>query len=454
LTACLGDLLNAVLRVLPQPGAPWDPLNPDNDPTRTGPQVPILGQGAQPANGADFRGFVALDIRNFAVAGNQLYYNSIPFNTKANSIKDETADYIYRKGYPGPDFPPVVSPPDPNLQVATMNGNSTGVAIDAMNATYAPGDKILVTVYSGNVLTIPDFAITAPALIDLPSTGLTVNAGALRVSRNQAFSGTVTLSTLADTLDPNSPMMLGTLLGLDPILYIPDPVTPSLGSGTSVLMNQLTTLGATPGIYSVWIKGQAGSPYITTKYVAVPIKIGTVTRDFTLTSDTQAADAANPGDSVAFSLTLQNAPVTNTNFGGPTTLSVDSLLPSGVAHTFPAGSFTFGTTSVTPTKLGASTTLTVNTTGWSPGSHQFVVRATGLNGDAIPRKVTHLLQLQVNVSTGGSGSEYVDIIGFAVMELGAMDANTIHARAVSGVYADMNDPALRRAQMARLVPWD
>jgi hypothetical protein len=34
-----------------------------------------------------------------------------------------------------------------------------------------------------------------------------------------------------------------------------------------------------------------------------------------------------------------------------------------------------------------------------------------------------------------------------------MDANSIFGRAVSGVHADPNDPALRRAQRARLQPW-
>jgi hypothetical protein len=47
----------------------------------------------------------------------------------------------------------------------------------------------------------------------------------------------------------------------------------------------------------------------------------------------------------------------------------------------------------------------------------------------------------------------VDIIGFAVFEVTNLDANAITARAVSPIAADANDPQLRRAQQARLVPW-
>ena len=35
----------------------------------------------------------------------------------------------------------------------------------------------------------------------------------------------------------------------------------------------------------------------------------------------------------------------------------------------------------------------------------------------------------------------------------AVNSNSIDGYAISGVYADMNDPALRRGQIARLAPW-
>ena len=95
---------------------------------------------------------------------------------------------------------------------------------------------------------------------------MTANAGSIKVAKNQSFTGVVTLSTLADTLDPQNPMVTGALVGADPITYTPNPVTPSLGSGTSVALSNMTTASAVPGVYTLWIQGQAGSPYLTTKW--------------------------------------------------------------------------------------------------------------------------------------------------------------------------------------------
>jgi hypothetical protein len=450
LTACLGDLLNVVFRLLPQPGAAWDPVNPNNDTINHGPTVPILGNGANPPNNADFRGFVALDVRNFAVAGSQLYYNGLTSGSSTASVSTKQAGWIYAKGYPGPDFPAVITPPDPNDQVMILGGTSTDEALTAMNATFVPGDEILVTVYEGNVLAANDFAITAPAYISLPGTGLTVNAGLIRVSRSPSFGATVTMSTVADTRDAQSPMMLGTLLGVDPLLYIPNPVTPTVGKGTQVLTNQLLTLGATPGIFNVWYKGVGGG---LTRFVPVALKIGVVTRDFLVASDVQARTATNVGDSVSFQLSLTNRPSTQA-FGGPVNLSVDPALANGIGSPTRTGigAITFGSTSVTPTAAGATTTLTINTGTLAPGTYDMVVRATGMNGDLIPRKVTHLLPIQVHVATTPP-AKFVDIAGFAVMRIVAVDPDFVTAQAIAGPYADMNDPRLVRGRTGRLTPW-
>jgi hypothetical protein len=446
-TSCLGSETDSALRTAPSAGNAFDTSNPASDPTHHGPIVEILGQGAQPNNGADFRGFVALDIRNFASATSRSYYNGVTSGTAPNTLKAIEAGWI-ATGYPGPLFPPVVSPPDPNDQVAIMSGNTTGIAIDAVNARFAPGDDVLVLVYPGNVMAIPDFALSPPSQISLPTSGTVASAGILKVSRNQAFSGTVTLTALADSLDPANPALLGTLAG-PYMAFDPNPVTPSLGSGTNVAIQNMTTSGATPGIYALWIRGQAGAPYLTTKQEPVSLVIGTVTRDFAFTADAQAQDAANIGDTVSFNLTLQNSPNKNTAFGGPVTLSVDTPTPAGV------GAITFGSTSVTPTKPGASTTLTIDTGTLLPGAYDFIVRASGMNGDSTPLKVTHLLKLTVNVApSSGNEDDYVDITGFAVMRIASADSNTITAYAISPVIADINDTQLVRGQVARLVPWN
>ncbi len=40
------------------------------------------------------------------------------------------------------------------------------------------------------------------------------------------------------------------------------------------------------------------------------------------------------------------------------------------------------------------------------------------------------------------------------MRIATVDSNTITGYAITPVIADPDDPALRRGQVARLVPWD
>jgi hypothetical protein len=447
-TSCLGSETDVALRTEPSAGSAFDSSNPGSDPTNHGPVVAILGQGAQPNNGADFRGFIALDIRNFASAGSQLYYNGVTASTGSNTLKAMEANWVTVGGYPGPQFPPATTPPDPNDQVATMSGNSTGIVIDEVIKRFVPGDEVLIAVYPGNVMSVPDFTITQPATIaPLPTTGTVAAPGSIKVSRNQAFGGVVTLSTLADTLDPNNPMVLGTLAGgAAPVTYSPNPVTPSLGSGQTVDLQNMTTVGAADGIYTLWIQGQAGSPYLTTKWEPMAIQVGTVNRDFSITSDASIGAAANVGDSVSFELELKRI---GAAYGAGVGLSLDGPLPTGI------GATSFSPSTVTPTSSGADSTLTINTGTMSPGRHRVVVRATGLNGDTTPRPVTHLLQLWIDVATGeSSNQDYVDIVGFAVMRIVSVDTNTVSAYAITPVIPDPNDFRLRRGQVARLVPWN
>ncbi|MBI2764149.1 MAG: hypothetical protein HYX54_10510 [Chloroflexi bacterium] len=446
-TSCLGTETDPALRSSPNPGNPFNAADPGGDTANHGPILAILGQGAQPSNGADFRGFVALDIRNFQSSSSQLYYNNVAPSTNSNTLKSLEAEWI-AKGYPGPKLPSIISPPDPNDQVAVMPGNSTGIAITAVTSRFKVGAEIMVLVYPGNVMAIPDFSITPPGAIDLPATGATPSAGSLKVARNQAFSGTVTLSTLGDTLDPQNPLTTGAMSGgASSITYNPNPVTPSLGSGQSVSLTNITTNAAVPGIYTIWVQGEAGSPYLTTKVQPMALNIGAVAKDFQFTSDVSSVDVAS-GGTATITLQLQNSPGKTTNFGSPVALSVDTPLPVGI------GAISFSPSSVSPTKFGATSSLTINTGTMAPGLYTLTIRASGTNSDGY--RATHLIQVALNVgSTGSSGNkEYVDIAGFAVMRIAAMDSNTISAYAISPVITNMDDERLRRGQVARLVPWN
>jgi hypothetical protein len=142
--------------------------------------------------------------------------------------------------------------------------------------------------------------------------------------------------------------------------------------------------------------------------------------------------------------------------GSAVTLGIDadsftdcSLDPATIAP----GQLTLSATSVTPTSSGsgALSNLTVSSVGLAPGCYRFKVRAYGTNGDGQP--VVHIQPITFTVATTSSTGSYVDVIGFGVFEVTSTDSNSIFGRAVSAVYADPNDPSLRRAQRARLQPW-
>ena len=449
-TACLGTDTDASQRTPAAPGAAYSTTTPDNDRANHGPIVEILGQGSSPDNGADFRGFVALDIRNFATSTSQQYFNKVTASTNSNTLKDMQAQWILNGGYPGPMFPPAVTPPDPNDQVAAMSGNSAGAGVDAMSQRFAAGDEILVAVYPGVTMQIPDFSMSSPGVIPIQTSGNTSSAGSFRVSRNQAFSGQVTLSTVADANDPANPLVTGAINSSPPVTYNPNPVTPTMGSGASVAMKDVSTSGATTGIYAAWLKGQAGSPYLTTKYTPFSFQVGSVSKDFTITSNVTEATAATSGATVSFTLNLKRS---GGAFGGTgVSLSLEAMpesaMPTGI------GAVTFSPSTVTPANgSGTNTTLTINTGTMASGIYPLVVRATGTNGDGRP--VTKLLVIQVNVATSSAGGnqEYVDIVGFAVMRVVGITSNSVTAYAISEVIADPSDSRLRRGQVARLSPW-
>jgi hypothetical protein len=453
-TSCLGTDTDASNRVEPNPGANFSSSSPDNDRTNHGPIVEILGQGADPDNGADFRGFVALDIRNFGTPTSQLYYNEVTASTTSNTLKDMQSQWILDGGYKGPWFPPVVSPPDPNDQVATMSGNAAGQAVDAMAERFAAGNPILVAVYSGLVMQIPDFSLNGPGTATVAANGTTASVGSFRISRNQSFSGSVDFSTLADAGDPANPLVLGTMLGApNPIAYTPNPATPSLGLGTTVSMTDAQMSGAADGVYTLWLVAQAGSPYLTTKYQPFTLEVGSVGRDFTITSDASVGSTATAGGDITFTLNLKR---TGSSFGGSgVNLSLEALpgssLPTGI------GTVTFSPSNVSPASgTGTNSTLTINTGTMAPGTYQVVVRASGTNGDTSPHKVTHLMPLTIGVGASASAGNqgYVDIIGFAVMRIASITSNTVTAYAISPVITDLADSRLRRGQVARLAPWN
>jgi len=434
-----------------------------------GPVFSLYGPNSKAANDSDFRGFVALDVRNFQSTTSRVYYNGVAPGITENTLKDMQGTYL-RSGYPGPMFPSVVEPADPNDQVAVLLGNDTAQVVGNFEDVFAVGDRILLALYSGTVMQIPDFAISPPSAITLDSTtAAPVNGPNFTISRNDAFNSTVTLHLHGDAN--------AAAAGYPAYDILPDPsVTPPgagdmnqptwstdvfipAKSGTTVAMSGIETNAIPAGIYTAWLEGHSGNPYFQTRRYTVPVKVGGALRDFSFINSTTSGSAAGIGDSISLPIYVSTTNASATKWeatGSVVALTMDpasftdcALVPATIG----AGQITFSAATVTPTHSGsgALSTLTVSTVGLAPGCYRFDVRGTGTNGDAQP--VTHIQPITFTVATTSSGGSYVDIIGFTVFEMTDINANEISGRAVSGVYANANDSALRRAQRARLIPW-
>ena len=443
-TSCLGSSTDTSLRSIPNPGSAFDPSAPDSDPVNHGPIISLVGQGASPSNGVSFRGFVSLDIRNFQYQSppSNVFYNGVTTGTNANTLKALEAGWV-ATGYPGPDFPPATSPPDPNDQVGIIDGNSSGIVVDAINERYDPGAEILAAVYSGTVQSIPDFSYTVARTATINTNQNRDGAITMNVTKNASFTGVVTTSAFPDWGDPANPW--GTTLA--PMTFSPSPLSPD---GT-VTWTTFQTSGAPQGVYTVWVQGHSSDPVLLDHYYPVGISIGNVNRDFTTGSGATIYIPSTGGTSAA-TLSVSTPNMNGTYFGGTVDLSLEGAADSlGV---LPPG---IGAHSVTPSTItlakGTTQTVTISVNGGTlgPGVYSLTLRVTGTNGAGQP--VTRLVPVTVAIATASTTNDYVDILGFTTFRITSMDSNAVYGYAISGVYTDMNDPALRRGQVARLVPW-
>lgn len=123
--------------------------SPRTDPSdaNPGPTMEVLGVGSQPTSLDSFRGYIALDIRDFTNTTD--YYNGLTNGSTADSNKDSQQGYICGD-YPGPGFPPF---PDPDFQLAVIHGNNSNANNHDLGPCFSAGDPMLVTVYDGTTYT-------------------------------------------------------------------------------------------------------------------------------------------------------------------------------------------------------------------------------------------------------------------------------------------------------------
>jgi hypothetical protein len=390
---------------------------------------------------------VALDVRNFQYASppSNVFYNGVTSGTNSNTLKDIEAGWV-ATGYPGPDFPPVTVPPDPNDQVGIIDGNSSGIVVDAIDARYDPGAEVLAAVYSGTVSSIPDFAYAVPSTATINTNQDRSGSVTMNVSKNASFSGWVTTSAFANWGETGHPW--GTTL--TPLTFSPS--APMVPDGT-ITWSTFQTTGAPQGVYTVWIQGHSDDPVLLDHFYPVGISIGSVNRDFS-TSGGAAVLIPSTGGTGTTTVTVSTPNNNGTYFGGVVTLSVEGGPDATIPGTLPTG---IGAVSVSPSTItlnkGSTQTATISVNGGTlgPGVYQLTLRVTGTNSAG--QVVTRMVPFNVAIATASTTNEYVDILGFTTFRITSMDSNTVYGYAISGVYADMNDPALRRGQVARLVPW-
>jgi Flp pilus assembly protein TadG len=471
-----GGFLDHLATAATSPNGQVDPSNVLGYDGRTpasesqpGPDFELYGPGSKANNDSSFRGFIALDVRNFATTTSRVYYNGVTSATQPNVLKDREAEYMLLKYYLGPEFPPVVTPPDPNDQVAVLSGESADQLVHNFDEVYSVGERLLLTVYDGTVMTIPDFSITPPAVIVVPVTGTSAGPD-FTVSRNKEFSSTVTLYLKGDqaggVINPAWDLIPVAGTGspaagkMNEPIFSPQTFIPAT-NGTRVSMASLKTNAVPAGIYTVWLEGQSGNPYFQTRRQAVPVQVGGAVRDFSLLYSGLYADIAAIGGSAALPIRV-TTPTGSSGWGSGSavSLSIDNSSFETCSHTAAAiapGQLTLSASSVAPTvtnnpaKAAAISTLTINSAGLAAGCYSFNLRGTGTNGAGQP--VVHLASVSFTVATASSSGSYVDIIGFAAFEITDIGSNSITAHAVSGVYADPRDQNLRSVQIARLLPW-
>lgn len=429
-----------------------------------GPVFEIYGVGSKAHNSSEFRGFINLDIRDFRDITSRDYYNGAEPGMNENTMKAEQAEYVYA-GYPGPGFPAAVQPPTGALQVATLSGHNTGHLVVAFADMFDPGDRILLGVYDGTVKAIPDFSITPPSRITLPSTtGSPTDGPTFSVSRNDQFTGTVELQLAGDEDAPDPDDNILPVQGNgapgagemnEPIFNPDDFLFAANESSRAVAMEDFSTSGVAPGIYTVWLVGESNVPYKGRRH-PVPVYVGGATRGFHLQNSSLSASAAAYGDAVTYTIRVRDD---NWSTGGSATQVALSWDPGSLTDcilnpiTPPAGmTVGFSTSSVTPGNgQGTASTMTVDTDGLASGCYLFTVRAQATNSDGQP--VTRLAPATLYVVSEPTDGEYVEIMGFAAFEVEGITANTITGRAISAICADPDCAELRAVQRPRLIPW-
>lgn len=436
-----------------------------------GPEFQFIGPQTKSTNMSSFFGFVAFDIRNYA--SNRIgrtYYNGVPPGSHPNQIKQSQSQY-FLTGYPGPPFPPVAFPPHGDDQVGVITGLNTGLTVDALRSTYRVGDELIAGVYNGIVNEVAAVSVSPPDRLTVPSTGTTAtgnNPIRFSVKRDPGYMGRLYFTMLGDNLAAtatparpaydliNEPLPESApTAGRMAAKFTPQGAFPETkGTGLVINIRDIATNNIPAGIYTVWLQVDENSPATRSHFHPVPVYVGGATRDFNLLNSTLHGQTNTAGGIINLPIEVWTG--TGAQAWGttsPVRLSVERH-PDGSA--FP-GSATLSTQFVVPSnqRRGTDATLSVNTAGLAPGTHKFVLRATGNNGTN-NQPVTHLAEVTIEIGHRASPADrhYVDITGFAIFEVTDIGPNYVMIRAISRIHATPEALELRPTRTARLQAWE
>ena len=465
--------------------------------TNPGREHVIFGEDAKAFNDPNFRGYIALDIRDFqttdgASPPNLIHqtYDGVANNADANTLKSFEAQWI-GGGYPGPDICTVTSGSfDKCAEIATIDGASAGIFVSQYSQFFRVGDTLLLQLYDGTVKTVPDFTLTAPN-IAFPKNATVPTTSIAYTMNSQFAASTSVISTevwfddgiitngagdpsgsnpfitgaVAPGCTPNVPPAGGYTCGV--ITQNPTPQNPPGGSYTQTWSN-MTAVNAVKGIYLAFLRGNATAPYNTRQHDSiVTLTVDGQTHDFNMGSSGANVNVASAGIQADFPIQIRDGSGSSSWNGGansikltwercPSIIDVTTGLPTAVLTCKINGN---AATSFVTTDVGSGSTVqatfnvdttlaSANTayTGW--------IRAYGLDGSHAP--VNHLYQVivDVGVTSAGGVQTYVDVLGFAAFRVTAITSNDVSGVAISPTVLDPNDPLLAIAKKIRLVPWD
>ena len=451
-----------------------------------GREIVLFGASQKASNDASFRGYIALDVRNFTDtdgAGNLVHdaYNGVAPNATVNTLKDFEATWI-DQGYPGPDVCVVQSANfDKCAQVAVINGASSGIFVDHYNQFFKIGDIAMFQLYDGTVKTVPDFTVTPPGLTVPASGAVPAKVVAFTYSSQFQSSG----STVCTDIVPDNGSYTrgsGDLTGTNPFMTGAITTTSSgscTGTGTGNLSanptpsglasyNQswsgMIASGAQQGMYVAFLRGKASAPYAARiHFYQVKVVVAGQSTEYVISSSESLKSISFAGAPATVNYNI----VVGTGLGptkwqtsgvapdGPITVSWETC-PRDIDNPDTALGCYIGADGILSTTVTAGNTVvvTVKTSGIATQkSYAGWIRTVGYDNGGHPVVKLWPVQLDVDQQSGGT-TVYVDVIGYAAYKITNVDPNDVFGRSVSGAYLDPNDSALAVGRKFGLVPWE